>query len=130
MYQHIYGDTAEDYDVAWDATKEEQSTGSLPPPPPEYLPTDFDASAVHLEEDRTHIGSAEGVSQPKSETAEALQAVNNEMDVNRINGNSVQNVLRESLDTFFSSGGLHYSNGAKVYFILISLSSVYHLCTE
>lgn len=131
MYQHIYGETAEDYDVAWDATKHEESTGSLPPPPPEYLPTnDSDASDVHLEEDRTHIESAGDVSQPKLETAEALQAVNIEMDVNRVNGNSVQNVSCESLDTFFSSGGLHYPSGAKVYFVLILLSIVYHLYTD
>lgn len=113
MYQHIYGETEEDYDIAWDATKHEQSTGSLPPPPPEYLPTDIDASDVHLEEDRTHIESAVDDFKPKLETAKALQAINIEMDVNKINGNSVQNVSCESLDTFFSPG-LHYPSGAKV----------------
>ena len=111
MYQHIYGETEEDYDVAWDATKHEQSTGSLPP---EYLPTDINASDVQLEEDRTHTESAVDVSQPKSESTEALQAVNIELDVNRINGNLVQRMSCESLDTIFSSGGLHYPSGAKV----------------
>lgn len=53
MYQHVYDETTEDYDVAWDAAKHEQSGGSLPPPPPqEDLFTDTDAAMeTHSEVD-------------------------------------------------------------------------------
>lgn len=126
MYQHIYGKTTEDYDVVWDAAKHEQSTGSLPPSPPEYLPPDIDATDEHFE-DRTEMESVMDVSQPESDTAELLQAVNIEIDVA---SNSIQNVSCESLHTFFSSGVLQYPNGAKVHFVLTICCALYTTCIQ
>lgn len=44
MYQHMYDETSEQYDVAWDAALHEQDASSLPPPPLEDLSHDTDTT--------------------------------------------------------------------------------------
>ena len=54
-------------------------------------------------------------SEHKSETGEALQTANNEMDVNtKVDKDVVCTLTPKTLETFFSSGDSRYPNTVKV----------------